>query len=69
MLQRASRTTTVESSSPQSSSSPARTASDERASSGLAKRIRKLLLRFSEVGYVFHRLYYSFVSAYILQSD
>jgi hypothetical protein len=64
MLQRAARTTTVESSSLQSSSPPALTASDERASSGLAKRIRKLVLRFTEVGHVFHRLYHSFVSAY-----
>lgn len=68
MLQRAARTTTVESSSLQSYSPPAPTDSDERASSGLTKRIRKLLLRFTEVGYVFHRLSTSSVLAYILQN-
>jgi hypothetical protein len=65
MLQRAARTTTVESSSVVSSNAAARSASDEQILGDLTKRMRKLMKRFTEVGYVFIHLQYPFVSAYL----
>ena len=66
MLQRAARTTTVESPSVESSSPSARRSSEEQTFGDVTKRMQKLMKRFIEVRYVFTCLHCPSTSACLM---